>query len=168
MADQSKLDKTYLKMCENWAQLSHANRMKVGCLIVKDNQIISDGFNGTPAGFDNNCEGVKSILPKNSAGTVGVFQETPEWALGISEVGETLPEVLHAESNAITKLAKSTNSSEGATLYCTLSPCFECSKLIIQAGIKRVVYSELYRHGNGLELLCKAGIIIDYIGEEDE
>ena len=135
MPDQTKLDKTYLKMCEDWAQLSHAERMKVGCLIVKDKQIISDGYNGTPTGFSNSCES-----------SIG---------------GETLPEVLHAESNAITKLSKSTQSSEGATLYSTISPCFNCAKLIIQAGIKRVVFFNEYRHGNGINLLLKAKIKVN-------
>ena len=138
MPDQTMLDKTYLKMCEDWAQLSHAIRMKVGCLIVKDDQIISDGYNGTPTEFNNACE---DTLP---GGT-----------------GETLPEVLHAESNANTKLAKSTQSSEGATLYSTISPCFNCAKLIIQAGIKRVVFFNEYRHGSGINLLLKAKIKVN-------
>jgi len=141
MPDQTKLDKTYLKMCEDWAQLSHAERMKVGCLIVKDNQIISDGYNGTPTGFNNACEETRLLLS------------------GREEL--TLPEVLHAESNAITKLSRSTQSSEGATLYSTLSPCFECAKLIIQAGIKRVVFFNEYRYGNGINLLLKAKIKVN-------
>ena len=141
MPDQTKLDKTYLKMCEDWAQLSHAQRMKVGCLIVKDNQIISDGYNGTPTGFKNDCEETRHLLS------------------GREEL--TLPEVLHAESNAITKLSRSTQSSEGATLYSTISPCFNCAKLIIQAGIKRVVFFNEYRYGNGINLLLKAKIKVN-------
>ena len=121
-------------MCHEWAKLSYAERKQVGALIVKDNQIISDGFNGSPAGFENVCEDL---------------------------YGKTLKCVLHAESNAITKLAKGTSSSRGATLYITLSPCYECSKLIIQAGIKRVVYTNSYRIKDGLTLLKKAGIVVD-------
>ena len=134
MPDQLTLDNTYIQMAQTWGQLSKAKRKKVGCLVVKDNRIISDGYNGTPHGFDNNCE----------------F----ETRFGF----ETKPEVLHAESNALTKLAKSTQSSEEATIYITLSPCFECSKLMIQSGIKRVVYLEQYRDTSGIKLLEKAGI----------
>ena len=123
-------------MAQVWGSLSVAKRRQVGCLIVKDGQIISDGYNGTPHGFDNDCE----------------F----ETRFGL----ETKPEVLHAESNALTKLAKSTQSSEGATIYVTLSPCFDCAKLMIQSGIKRVVYLDEYRITGGIELLEKAGIII--------
>ena len=127
-------------MAENLSSLSYAERRKVGCLIVKDTQIISEGYNGTPRGFDNNCEYVDHV-----------------------DHMYTKPEVLHAESNAVTKLARSTNSSDGATLYVTCSPCFECAKLIIQAGISRVVYSDLYTNKdclNALALLKKAGIQI--------
>jgi dCMP deaminase len=123
-------------MAQVWGSLSAAKRRQVGCLIVKDGQIISDGYNGTPHGFDNDCE----------------F----ETRFGL----ETKPEVLHAESNALTKLAKSTQSSEGATIYVTLSPCFECAKLMIQSGIKRVVYLDEYRITGGIELLEKAGITV--------
>ena len=134
MAAQKDIDKTYLRMCVEWARLSTARRRKVGCLIVKGGQIISDGYNGTPKGFDNNCEDeVNGMLV-------------------------TKPIVLHAESNAISKLAKSNNSSEGATLYVTCSPCFECSKLIIQSGIKRVVHCHFYRNTSGIELLDEANI----------
>tara|TARA_Y100000310_G_C20370880_1_gene663442 strand:- start:56 stop:487 length:432 start_codon:yes stop_codon:yes gene_type:complete len=141
MPKQDELDTTYLKMAETWAQLSKALRKKVGCLIVKNGAIISDGYNGTPSGFDNKCE-----------------EEDPK-----SFDGEliTKPEVLHAESNAITKLAKSTQSSSGATLYNTISPCVECSKLIIQAGIKRVVYKDWYRNHDGIKLLKQADIKVD-------
>lgn len=125
-------------MCVEWSKLSYARRRKVGCLIVKNNQIISDGYNGTPKGFDNNCEDeVNGILI-------------------------TKPIVLHAESNAISKIAKSNNSAENSTLYVTCSPCFECSKLIIQAGIKRVVHSHFYRVKTGLEILEQANIEWDY------
>ena len=125
-------------MCVEWSKLSYARRRKVGCLIVKNNQIISDGYNGTPKGFDNNCEDeVNGVLI-------------------------TKPIVLHAESNAISKIAKSNNSAENSTLYVTCSPCFECSKLIIQAGIKRVVHSHFYRVKTGLEILEQANIEWDY------
>ena len=136
MANKAQLDSTYLTMARVWSQLSKAKRKQVGCLIIKNNQIISDGFNGTPTGFDNDCE---------------------------DGLGITKPEVLHAESNAITKLAKSNSSSYEATLYSTLSPCFDCSKLIIQAGIKRVVFSEKYSCDKGIKLLSKSGVEIIWI-----
>ena len=128
---QLKLDLRYLRMATIWSENSYCKRRQVGALLVKDNMIISDGFNGTPVGFENRCE-------------------DPE--------GRTYPYVLHAEANAITKVARSHNSSEGSTLYVTSSPCMECSKLIIQAGIKRVVFSELYRITDGLDLLKQAGV----------
>lgn len=128
---QYKLDERYLKMAHIWAENSYCKRRKVGAIIVKDKMIISDGYNGTPSGFENICE------DKNNT---------------------TKPYVLHAEANAITKVAKSNNSSNGATLYVTTSPCMECSKLIIQAGIKRVVFDEKYRIIDGLEVLERAGI----------
>ncbi len=133
---QRQLDLRYLRMAAIWSENSYCERRKVGALIVKDKMIISDGFNGTPSGFPNVCE---------------------------SGEGVTLPYVLHAEANAITKVARSNNSSEGGTLYVSTSPCMECSKLIIQAGIKRVVFSELYRITDGLELLEKAGIEVVHI-----
>ena len=136
MAAQQSLDNTYMAMAKELAKLSYANRAKVGCIIVKDTHIISEGYNGTPKGFSNVCE------------------HPITW--------KTLPEVLHAESNAITKLARSTSSSEGATLYVTMAPCYECSKLIIQSGIKRVVYHENY-HSDGIALLTKAGITVESI-----
>ncbi|MDE5793293.1 MAG: dCMP deaminase family protein [Muribaculaceae bacterium] len=129
-AKQRQLDERYLRMAQIWSENSYCVRRKVGALIVRDNMIISDGFNGTPSGFANVCE----------------------------ENDVTFPYVLHAEANAITKVARSNNSSEGSTLYVTASPCMECSKLIIQAGIKRVVFSDLYRIQDGLNLLKKAGI----------
>ncbi|MDE7414583.1 MAG: dCMP deaminase family protein [Muribaculaceae bacterium] len=128
---QRLLDLRYLRMATIWSENSYCRRRKVGALIVKDKMIISDGFNGTPSGFPNICE---------------------------SEEGVTFPYVLHAEANAITKVARSNNSSEGSTLYVTASPCMECSKLIIQAGIRRVVFSELYRITDGLDLLRNAGV----------
>ena len=140
MASQKELDRAYLDMASRWGQLSKARRKKVGCLIVKDGAIISDGYNGTPRGFDNHCE----FEPRNHLDTELI----------------TKPEVLHAESNAITKLAKSTQSSHKSTMYITISPCLECSKLIIQSGIKRVVYKEFYRNDEGLEFLQKANIEI--------
>jgi dCMP deaminase len=145
MANQEQLDKTYMRMAEQLSQLSYAERKKVGALIVKGTQIISEGYNGTPCGFDNACE-------------------------RLDYLGEmyTKEEVLHAESNAITKLARSTNSSNGATLFVTLAPCFECSKLIIQAGIMRVVYKDRY-HKNGLAFLVKADIeVINIYDYEDK
>lgn len=128
---QDILDRRYLRMAKIWSENSYCVRRQVGALIVKEKMIISDGYNGTPSGFPNVCE---------------------------SAEGVTLPYVLHAEANAITKVARSNNSSEGSTLYVTASPCMECSKLIIQAGIKRVVFSDLYRITDGLELLRDAGV----------
>ena len=143
MARQIDLDKAYLDMALRWSELSTAKRKKVGCLIVKNGAIISDGFNGTPKGFDNNCE----------------YNPKPD----VSHKIITKPEVLHAESNAITKLAKSTQSSVGSTMYITISPCVDCAKLIIQSGIERVVYGELYRNKDGINLLSKAGVKIHEI-----
>ena len=133
---QLALDKRYLRMAAIWAENSYCKRRQVGALIVKDKMIISDGYNGTPSGFENVCE---------------------------DENGMTKPYVLHAEANAITKIACSNNSSKDATLYVTASPCLECAKLIIQAGIKRVVYSEKYRLTEGIELLERAKIGVVYI-----
>ena len=128
---QQVLDRRYLRMARIWAENSYCQRRKVGALLVKDKMIISDGYNGTPAGFENICE---------------------------DENGVTKSYVLHAEANAITKIAQSNNNSKGATLYVTTSPCIECSKLIIQAGIKRVIFQELYRIHDGIDLLKRAGI----------
>lgn len=136
---QRLLDIRYLKMASIWAENSYCKRRKVGALIVKDKMIISDGFNGTPSGFENICE---------------------------DETGQTKSYVLHAEANAITKVARTNNSSDNATLYVTTSPCIECSKLIIQAGIKRVVFSELYRMKDGIELLERSGIVCEHIPTE--
>lgn len=133
---QHQLDTRYLRMATIWAENSYCNRRKVGAIMVKDNMIISDGFNGTPSGFPNICE---------------------------DETDVTFPYVLHAEANAITKVARSNNSSEGSTLYVTASPCVECAKLIIQAGIVRVVYAEKYRITDGIELLERAGIETIYL-----
>jgi dCMP deaminase len=146
MPSQTELDQKYLYMALAWSDLSKARRKKVGCLIVKNGGIISDGYNGMPSGFDNNCElhvDASSMLASRAYKLV------------------TRQEVLHAESNAITKLAKSTQSSEGSTMYTTASPCVECAKLIIQSGIKRLVFKELYRDDKGVKLLKKAGIIVD-------
>ncbi len=134
MTQQEKernLDMRYLRMARIWAENSYCERRKVGALVVKDKMIISDGYNGTPSGFENVCE---------------------------DDNGVTKTYVLHAEANAITKLARSSNNSDGATIYITASPCIECAKLIIQAGIKRVVYGENYRLTDGIELLKRAGI----------
>jgi len=140
MANQLELDKTYIKMAREWSSLSKAKRLQVGCLIVKDGSIISDGYNGTPKGFNNQCE------------DIDYFNQLV-----------TRKEVLHAESNAITKLAKSTQSSCGATMYVTTSPCIECAKLIIQSDITRVVYSDFYRSNAGINLLKKAGIKVEQL-----
>ena len=133
---QRALDERYLRMAAVWAENSYCKRRQVGALIVKNKRIISDGYNGTPAGFENVCE---------------------------DEDGLTKPYVLHAEANAITKVAASSNSSQGATIYVTSSPCIECAKLIIQSGIQRVVYSDNYRIEDGCKLLKRAGIRMDYI-----
>ena len=127
---QKSLDSKYLRMARIWAENSYCKRRQVGALVVKDHMIISDGYNGTPSGFDNVCE----------------------------ENNISFPYVLHAEANAITKLARSSNNSDGATLYVTAAPCIECAKLIIQSGIKRVVYAETYRLDDGLKLLKRANI----------
>lgn len=142
---QHQYDLTYIKMAMTWAELSKATRKKVGCLIVKGTTIISDGYNGTPSGFENECE--MPIFDENN----NFVEYQTKWY------------VLHAESNAIAKVARSTQSCEGATLYITYSPCRECSKLILQSGIKRVVYLEEYRDREGLALLQKAGIDIKKI-----
>ena len=148
MPDQNKLDKTYLKMASIWADMSHAKRKKVGCIIVKEDQIISDGYNGTPAGFDNKCE---------------QFHPSETFCNYASDRTITKKEVLHAESNALMKLAKSNNSSDGATMYLTCSPCFDCAKLIIQAGISKVYYSEDYRDMSGVALLETANIEVEQV-----
>lgn len=137
---QEIIDRRYLRMARIWAENSYCERRKVGALLIKDRMIISDGFNGTPAGFENVCE---------------------------DESGLTKPYVLHAEANAITKVARSNNSSDGSTLYITASPCLDCAKLIIQAGIERVVFNELYRITDGIELLERAGVKCDYIQNID-
>lgn len=133
---QLRYDKAYLKMALEWANLSHCERKKVGALIVKDRMIISDGYNGTPTGYDNCCE---------------------------DDAGETKWYVLHAEANALTKIAKSNHNAEGATLYITLSPCKECSKLILQAGIKRVVFINSYKDQSGINFLEESGIDVAQI-----
>ena len=135
---QLQFDRSYLDMAQIWARNSYCKRRQVGALIVKDRMIISDGYNGTPSGFENICE---------------------------DETGHTKPYVLHAEANAITKIAKSGNSSEGATMYVTTAPCLECSKLIIQAGIKRLVYRDNYRITDGIDLLKVVGIEVVKLSE---
>jgi dCMP deaminase len=132
--NSTKFDHSYIEMAHVWAKNSYCQRRQVGALIVKDRMIISDGYNGTPSGFENVCE---------------------------DEDGTTKPYVLHAEANAITKVAKSNNSSDGATLYITDSPCVECAKLIIQAGIVRVVFDRKYRITDGLDLLDRAGVLVE-------
>ncbi len=137
---QLKFDLRYLQMARIWAKNSYCQRRQVGALVVKNGMIISDGYNGTPSGFENICE---------------------------DETGTTKPYVLHAEANAITKLARSSNNSDGSTIYITASPCIECAKLIIQAGIKRVVYGEKYRLTDGIDLLQRAGIEVIYLNPDD-
>lgn len=139
LSKQQKLDLRYLRMARIWAENSYCKRRQVGALVVKDKMIISDGYNGTPSGFENVCE----------------------------DNNVTKPYVLHAEANAITKLARSSNNSEGSTLYVTASPCIECSKLIIQSGIKRVVYAEKYRLTDGIDLLKRAGVKVEYMNPEE-
>lgn len=136
MDKQEILDYRYLRMAHIWAENSYCQRRKVGALIVKDKMIISDGYNGTPVGFENVCE---------------------------DDNDHTKPYVLHAEANAITKVAQSNNSSRDATLYVTSSPCIECAKLIIQSGIKRVVFSEVYRMTDGIDLMKRAGIVCEQL-----
>lgn len=137
---QKRYDLAYLRMAEEWSKLSHCTRKKVGAIIVKNGMIISDGYNGTPSGFDNDCEDGEGI---------------------------TLWYVLHAEANAISKVARSTNNAQNSTLYLTMSPCKDCSKMILQVGIKRVVFSKLYKDGAGLKLLTDAGILIEHLPLED-
>ena len=136
MDKQKKRDTLYMRMARTWAENSYCVRRKVGALLVKDQMIISDGYNGTPSGFENICEDENNV---------------------------SKPYVLHAEANALTKVARSNNSSDGATLYVTASPCIECAKLIIQAGVRRVVYGELYRLTDGIDLLRKAGIEVEKV-----
>lgn len=169
-------DIRYLRMAKIWAENSYAIRRKVGCLVVKDNMIISDGYNGTPSGFDNECETVSCALETET----DVCPKYAHSCYPISAVKnlnnckgcwraklETKPYVLHAEANAITKLAKTNNSSVGATIYVTLSPCLECAKLIVQSGIKRVVYMEEYRITDGIDFLREVGVEVTHIGEEE-
>jgi len=136
---QRRYDLAYLRMAREWSLLSHCVRKKVGAIIVKNGMIISDGYNGTPTGFNNSCEG---------------------------DDGQTLWYVLHAEANAISKVARSTNNAQDSTLYLTLSPCKDCSKMILQVGIRRVVFSELYKDGSGIALLQEAGVEIEQVSLE--
>lgn len=138
---QRELDKRYMRMARIWSENSYCKRRQVGALIVKDKMIISDGYNGTPSGFENVCEDENNV---------------------------TKPYVLHAEANAITKIARSGNNSDGATLYVTTSPCIECAKLIIQAGIKRVIYGEKYRIEDGILLLKRANIEVEYVDADED
>ena len=139
MANKHHKDVLYMRMARVWAENSYCVRRKVGALLVKEQMIISDGYNGTPSGFENVCEDENNV---------------------------SKPYVLHAEANALTKVARSNNSSDGATLYVTASPCIECAKLIIQSGIKRGIYGEMYRLTDGLDLLQRAGIEIEYLPAE--
>lgn len=159
----NKFDDKYMAMSKIWSTNSHAIRSKVGALIVKDNAIISDGFNGTPHGFPNNCECSKCRKYASRLDCPAYCINNEACQNCEDTYLETLPTVIHAECNAITKLARGTQSSVGSTLYVTLSPCSECAKLIIQSGIKRVVYAEKYRDDSGLKLLEQAGIEIEQI-----
>ena len=141
MTKQERRDYLYMRMARTWSENSYCVRRKVGALLVKNQMIISDGYNGTPSGFENKCEDENNV---------------------------SYPYVLHAEANAITKVARSNNSADGATLYVTASPCLECSKLIIQSGIRRVVYGERYRITDGIDLLQKAGIEVVELKDTDE
>ena len=141
MNKQQKRDYLYMRMARTWAENSYCVRRKVGALLVKNQMIISDGYNGTPSGFENICEDENNV---------------------------SKPYVLHAEANALTKVARSNNSSDGATLYVTASPCLECAKLIIQSGIKRVVYGEEYRIMDGVELLRRAGIEVEFLNDKEQ
>ena len=162
-----ELDKRYLRMARIWSENSYAIRRQVGCLIVKDRMIISDGYNGTPSGFENVCEDVECTT-KTGPGTLISCQGINDHCLNCKFAKlTTKPYVLHAEANAISKLAKSLNNSEGATLYVTDEPCLECSKMIIQAGIKRVVFWRDYHSHDGVQLLLRAGIKIDQISNID-
>jgi dCMP deaminase len=148
----------YMQIAYQTAKLSYAERRRVGCIIVKDEQIVSFGYNGTPHGFDNTCEEIQTRRPDNPDHLNILKEKGYEYDDGYCSKSVTKREVLHAESNAITKLAKSTMTSNGADLYTTTAPCFDCAKLIIQAGIKRVYYSEGYRDMSGVELLNKTNI----------
>jgi dCMP deaminase len=138
---QLRYDRAYLRMAREWSKLSHCKRKQVGAIIVKDGMIISDGYNGSPSGFDNCCEDKNGLT---------------HWY------------VLHAEANAISKVARSTNNAKNSTLYLTMSPCKDCSKMILQVGIKRVVFSKDYKDGTGIDLLEKAGIEVQYLPFEDD
>jgi dCMP deaminase len=157
------IDKIYMQIAYQTAKLSYAERRKVGCIIVKDEQIVSFGYNGTPHGFANECEELQIRYYDHPDHVEILLDKGYECENGCCSKTVTKKEVLHAESNAITKLAKSTMTSTGADLYTTTAPCFDCSKLIIQAGIKRVFYSESYRDMSGLDLLRQAGIEVEEV-----
>lgn len=159
---QIEADSKYLSMAKIWATNSHAKRLKVGAIIVKDKMIISDGFNGTPSGFDNWCEDYSfsgeedTFIPACCEGELDIAEKK-------GCILRTKPDVVHAEANAIAKVARSTQSSEGATIYVTHAPCVECAKLIIQSGIKRVVFGEMYRSDEGIKVLKKANIKVEQL-----
>lgn len=146
---KEKFKNAYMQTAQTFAQLSHAKRLKVGCIIVKDDRIISIGYNGMPAGWDNNCEDETLEL---YSGFEGAIHRT---------VLKTKPEVLHAESNALAKLARSNESGEGSTLFVTHSPCLDCAKLIYQSGIKKLLYKIAYRDDSGIDFLCKSGVEVE-------
>ena len=160
-----RIESVYMQNAYQFAELSYAERRKVGCVIVKDHQVISFGYNGTPHGFDNECEETDIRYYENPDIAVDLMEQGYECDNGVCHKhgATTKPEVLHAESNAIMKVAKSTMSCNGAELYTTTCPCFGCAKLIIQAGISKVYYTETYRDMGGVELLGKAGIIVEQI-----
>jgi dCMP deaminase len=163
------IELTYMQTAYQFAKLSYAKRRKVGCVIVKDKQLISFGYNGMPHGFDNQCEEIETIYYENPDTALELIEDHGySCDSGCCTRDRTRREVLHAESNAIMKVAKSTMSCEGAELYTTTCPCFDCSKLIIQAGISKVYYSEEYRDMSGVELLKKANIEVEYLNTWNE
>lgn len=161
--NKSNFDDKYMSIAKIWARNSHAIKHKVGAIVVKDNCIISDGYNGTPKGFDNCCEYINCT---DCSGECNIqVGDVKCYDCAYGEL-KTKPMVIHAEANAITKLAKGTQSSIGSTMYVTLSPCCECAKLIIQSGIRRVIYEEEYRNNEGIKLLKDAGIIVEQLNKQ--
>ena len=169
-----KLKNAYMKTAETFAELSHARRLHVGAIVVKDDRIISIGYNGMPAGWDNNCEN-KEFMSRDAGGWLNPDEIEERWPFeersdeDDSHIGRyklvTKPEVLHAETNALAKLAKSTESGDGATLFVTHSPCLDCAKLIYQSGINSVFYRNSYRNSDGIEFLTKSGVTVEKLDE---
>lgn len=167
---KEKFKLAYMDVARRFAALSHARRLKVGAIIVKDDRIISIGYNGMPAGWDNDCE-YKDYMPWDAGGWLDPEEIWHSWPFADSDDRrynlKTRPEVLHAESNAIAKLARSNESGAGADLFITHSPCIDCAKLIHQTGIKRVYFGEHYRNTDGVEFLTKSGVTVEKIGKQD-